>query len=113
MYVLHAVWAEEHKKCKAHLNLNQFTLNQEYKTSLTLSSYMIILILGDRDAFLFKFSELEISSSRWDIFSCETSFALAGGLESQGFLIFPHDRAWHRDAGMVQDEENHLRWFKT
>lgn len=72
---------------------------------------MIILILGDGDAFYFKFPELEISSCRWDILV--TSLELAGGLESQGFLIFLHHPTWHHDAGMVQDEENRLRWFKT
>ena len=59
---------------------------------------MIILVLGNRGVFLLQMpssfthrlsnTELEISTWRRDIFS--SSLVLAGGLESQGFLMFVH-----------------------
>lgn len=83
---------------------------------------MIFLILGNRAAFLLQIpssfthrlsnTELEISTWRRDIFS--SSLVLAGGLESQGFLVFVHHWAWcWHDAGVAQEVENPLRLFKA
>ena len=47
-----------------------------------------------------------------DIFS--SSLVLAGGSESQGFLMFAHQWAWSwHDTDVAQEVENPLRLFKA
>ena len=83
---------------------------------------MIILILSHRGGFYFKFplaSHTDSLVQSWklahgerDIFS--SSLVLAGGSESQGFLMFAHHWAWcWRDADVAQEVENPLRLFKA